>query len=53
MYTKKVINKAKEVYKYINSDEYLNKIKITKNILPEDYISQLEVDESVKKIQKY
>ena len=52
MYTKKVINKAKEVYKYINSDEYLNKIKITKNILPEDYISQLEVDESVKKNSK-
>jgi len=46
---KKVINKIKEVYNYINSEQYINDKKNIKNITPENYISLIEVDENIKK----
>ena len=49
VYSKKVINKAKEVYRYINSDEYIINKKKIKNIHPENYISLFEVEENIKK----
>ena len=48
LYNKKVINKAKEVFKYIKSEEFINNKKNIKNISPENYISLFEVDESIK-----
>ena len=48
VYSKKVINKAKEVYRYINSDEYIINKKKIKNIHPENYISLFEVEENIK-----
>ena len=47
LYKKTIINKAKEVYEYINKKENSN--KNIKNISPEDYIALFEVDESIKK----
>ena len=48
IFTKKVIKKAREVYDYINSEEFtFNKNNII-NISPEEYISSLEVDENIK-----
>ena len=47
LYKKTIINKAKEVYEYINKNENSN--KNIKNISPEDYIALFEVDESIKK----
>ena len=48
IYRKKIINKAREVFKYINSEEYINNKNKVNNILPENYISVLDVDESIK-----
>ena len=46
---KRLISKAEEVYDYLNSDEYINNKNNLKNISPEEYISQFDVDDDVKK----
>ena len=49
LYKKKIINEAKELYKYINSEEYINNKDKKINITPEKYISLLDIDDNVKK----
>ena len=46
---KRLISKAEEVYDYLNSEEYINNKNSIKNISPEGYISQFDVDDDIKK----
>jgi len=46
---KRLISKAEEVYDYLNSEEYINNKNRIKNISPEGYISQFDVDDDIKK----
>ena len=46
---KRLISKAEEVYDYLNSEEYINNKNGIKNISPEEYISQFDVDDDIKK----
>ena len=46
---KRLISKAEEVYDYLNSEEYIYNQNRIKNISPEEYISQLDVDDHIKK----
>jgi len=45
---KSILKGTKELYKYLKSEEYYNFCEKTINISPEDYISLLEVNETVK-----
>ena len=49
-YDKRRISKEiSELYKYINSEEYINSKKGILNISPEKYMSSIDVEENVKK----
>ena len=45
---KSILKETKELYKYLKSEEYNNYCTKTINISPEEYISLLEVNETVK-----
>ena len=45
---KSILKETKELYKYLKSEEYKNYCTKIINISPEDYISLLEVEETVK-----
>ena len=47
-YRKPILKEIKELYKYLKSEEYKNYCTKTINISPEDYISLLEVNETVR-----
>ena len=46
---KSILKETRELYKYLKSEEYKNYCTKTINISPDDYISLLEVSETVKK----
>ena len=46
---KRLISKAEEVYEYLNSEDYINSKNSIKNISPEGYLSQFDVDDDIKK----
>ena len=45
---KSILKETKELYKYLKSEDYHNYCEKTINISPEEYISLLEVNETVK-----